>query len=407
MVLEYRKPWQWSKLSYIKQKIVPNDQLVMRMMLAISASEIHQRKRDEITANGTSSDIGLAHYSLAVKDLSMSLAQKSYGNEKQRLESLLPALFFMIEYEVRFGYSRRHLRLHLEGVRSLYNSYESMLLNTALENGEQHQTGTRWGGQVDDGLSFLSSQILLWISYLDVIGGQGLCSRSLMTRMSESAVPQLKIELLYRKSRLAGRHIWAGEYPENEVLDDIENYRPLELLHLNNLLRSRIWQLGVSRSEGQQTEDSPEMLMEDLTKIADKYQDILMTASLPATGQTRRVFHTMRCAASSYWAQILFYYRMFDCSQTQTQVAINNILQITRTDYERGRRFLAPHTWALLMAGLQTRDTACRAWILARIQDLSGLHSESPLVTEALQDAMRSGKTDTLDLMTLFRSGCG
>lgn len=94
----------------------------------------------------------------------MSLAQKSYGNEKQRLESLLPALFFMIEYEVRFGYSRRHLRLHLEGVRSLYNSYESMLLNTALENGEQHQTGTRWGGQVDDGLSFLSSQILLWIS---------------------------------------------------------------------------------------------------------------------------------------------------------------------------------------------------------------------------------------------------
>lgn len=87
--------------------------------------------------------------------------------------------------------------------------------------------------------------------------------------MSESAVPQLKIELLYRKSRLAGRHIWAGEYPENEVLDDIENYRPLELLHLNNLLRSRIWQLGVSRSEGQQTEDSPEMLMEDFTKIAE------------------------------------------------------------------------------------------------------------------------------------------
>ncbi|KAI5300736.1 hypothetical protein KEM56_002233, partial [Ascosphaera pollenicola] len=130
MVLEYRKPWKWSKLSYINQEIVPKDPIIMRMLLAISASELCRLQNSMGTtfasrtsrqmSLGTVHDIGLAHYTLAVNDLAKLLSQGEVGgmtplnNARDRMERLLPALFFMIEYEIRFGYSRRHLKLHLE-----------------------------------------------------------------------------------------------------------------------------------------------------------------------------------------------------------------------------------------------------------------------------------------------------
>jgi hypothetical protein len=166
MVLGYLKPWQWSKLSYIYQKTASSDAIVMRMILAMSASEMHRIENGSSSATASDShDLGLFHYNLAVRELSVFLGQEIAGDVKQRLERLLAALLFMVEYEVRFGYSRHHLRLHLQGVRSLFESYENFVLNrqkqrliTSAEHADAESE------VADSQLSPLSSQLLLWIS---------------------------------------------------------------------------------------------------------------------------------------------------------------------------------------------------------------------------------------------------
>lgn len=155
MVSSYLKPWRWSNLSYIYQYTASSDAIVMRMILAMSGSEMH-RLHDETP---DSEDVGLYNYNLAVRDLSTALGDKSSDDPKQRLERHLAALLFMVDYEVRFGYSRNNLHLHLEGARSLYASYEKSIMDSERSGTVSTLDDEESGG--DSHLSLLSSLLLL------------------------------------------------------------------------------------------------------------------------------------------------------------------------------------------------------------------------------------------------------
>ena len=105
--------------------------------------------------------------------------------------------------------------------------------------------------------------------YLDAVGGQGLCSQSLLSRISQSTLPSLSLERIFQNARISGRHCWGEEYPEDELLDDLENYRPLEALHRVFLLRSRIWELAVAKYKGKRCPDTPETLMKEIKEIGE------------------------------------------------------------------------------------------------------------------------------------------
>lgn len=82
----------------------------------------------------------------------------------------------------------------------------------------------------------------------------------------QSSNPALHPDHLHRCARLWGRCFWGEQYPDQEVLDDIENYRALELLHHGFCMRHRTWKVLVSPK----TEtDSPESLFQDFISIRD------------------------------------------------------------------------------------------------------------------------------------------
>ncbi|KAL5352971.1 hypothetical protein ACLOAV_002920 [Pseudogymnoascus australis] len=404
MVSGYLKPWRWSNLSYIYQYTAPNDAIVMRMILAMSGSEMYRLQKGGCS---DTEDIGLHHYNVAVRDLSMVLGKEHTGDPKQRLERLLAALLFMVDYEVRFGYSRHHLRLHLEGTRSLYASYEKSIMDSersgivATVDDEDNDRG-------DSHLSLLSSLLLLWISYIDAIGGQGLSSQSLLSQISQSSLPSIKLERLYRRARISGRHCWGEEYPEDAILDDVENYRPLEFLHHGLLMRSRIWQLAVARHGGKDTSETPESLFEELMEIGERYQDLVLTSRLSGAGQYRRVYHTIRCAASVYWANVLFHRLTLRKQQATTKLhrtAVSSIMQIAHTDYGRDKSTLAMQVWGMFMAGIETDDGIHRDWILERLAELGGMHFESRWTSEVMERLIREKKgmgDARIDLMPLL-----
>jgi Amt family ammonium transporter len=67
-------------------------------------------------------------------------------------------------------------------------------------------------------------------------------TESLYEYVLQSDNPAIHPDRLYRCARLWGRCFWGKQYPEQEVSDDIENYRALELLHASMTLRYKTWQ---------------------------------------------------------------------------------------------------------------------------------------------------------------------
>lgn len=90
-------------------------------------------------------------------------------------------------------------------------------------------------------------------------------TESLNDYVLESNNPALHPDHLHRCARLWGRCFWGEQYPDQEVLDDIENYRALELLHTGFCLRYRTWKVLV---DGAATETS-DSLMRDMMSIRD------------------------------------------------------------------------------------------------------------------------------------------
>ena len=81
-------------------------------------------------------------------------------------------------------------------------------------------------------------------------------TESLYDYVISSKNPALHPDHLHRCARLWGRCFWGEQYPDQEVLDDIENYRALELLHAGFCFRHRTWKVLVGAGAGTDTTDS-------------------------------------------------------------------------------------------------------------------------------------------------------
>lgn len=93
-------------------------------------------------------------------------------------------------------------------------------------------------------------------SYIDASCRPMGLTESLYDYVTESKNPALHPDHLHKCARLWGRCFWGQQYPDQEVLDDIENYRALELLHTGFCLRYRTWKTLVESGAGADTTDS-------------------------------------------------------------------------------------------------------------------------------------------------------
>jgi hypothetical protein len=81
-------------------------------------------------------------------------------------------------------------------------------------------------------------------------------------------------------------------------------------------------------------------------------------------------------------------------------------MKIAYMDFARDKNCLATQVSALFMAGIETDDEIHRDWILERLKELKGLHTESPWASEVLERVMRSGRTESLELLPLLQLDC-
>lgn len=231
--------------------------------------------------------------------------------------------------------------------------------------------------------------------YIDASSRPIGLTESLYDYAMQSKNPALHPDHLHRCARLWGRCFWGEQYPDQEVLDDIENYRALELLHTGFCMRHRIWKVLINQvAEG----DSKESLFREMVAIRDvstcqpinresnmyaenaqKFSDLFITAKFAGPASSRRTVNTIYMAVCTLYAQILFHRRLlcvYDAPTAVHRQAASGIIDVTRKQYASDRRLLRRLHWPLLMALLETSDVNHQAWLRERLFEFHDFHSE-------------------------------
>jgi hypothetical protein len=168
IVYYYMKGWQWSSFCYLYQGPATTNKVIMRMILALSASDMH-RHGLVVRSPGrpTAEDHGRYHYSLAVKEFRQLLETPRRHVSIEELEIIFATMFLMVNYEWQFGHSVRHLQLHLHGVRSLLESHPQLFKVKDVNDVFLSPEGTDNNQSPDERaiskVSFIPEQFLLWI----------------------------------------------------------------------------------------------------------------------------------------------------------------------------------------------------------------------------------------------------
>lgn len=166
VVFYYMKPWEWSSFGFLYQGPAATNKLIMRMILAVAASDMHRRGLDPNSAGqSTSKDHGRYHYEVAVQEFRQYLEEHGANGEMQgelvaesECEIIFCTMFLMITYEWFYGHYVKHLQLHLQGVRCLLKAHPKMFTMTGMTD-----TILSTGSIQKKGLSFMPAQFLLWI----------------------------------------------------------------------------------------------------------------------------------------------------------------------------------------------------------------------------------------------------
>lgn len=166
IVYYYMKGWHWSSFCYLYQGPAATNKVIMRMILALSASDMH-RHGLVVTSPGrpTADDHGRYHYSQAVKEFRQLLETPRQQVSVAELEIIFATMFLMVTYEWQFGNSVRHLQLHLHGVRSLLESHPQLFsvkdVNDVFLTPEDEDLSPE--DKSISKVSFIPEQFLLWM----------------------------------------------------------------------------------------------------------------------------------------------------------------------------------------------------------------------------------------------------
>ncbi|OJK01388.1 hypothetical protein ASPACDRAFT_1898336 [Aspergillus aculeatus ATCC 16872] len=409
VVFYYMKNWQWSSFCYLYQGPARVSRVIMRMILALSASDMY-RNGLVVRSPGrpTAEDHGRFHYGMAVKEFRQMLETPKPQVSLAEMEMIFATMFLMVAYEWQFGHCLRHLQLHLQGVRSLLETHPELFESKDFDEVMLSMDADPPVGDVSSRVSFIPEQFLLWIIYVD-INRRVLATTndSLTDYVLNSNKPALHPDQLHRSARLWSRCFWGKQYPDQEIADDMENYRGLELIHTGFILWHKAWKCLGDPADSAYT---PDTLYAEILSVRDRFSDLLVTAKISGAGSTRRTLNTIYMAVSNFYALILFHRHLLSPSQAPAALhrqALTGILENTHKQYAVDPRLLRRLHWPLLMALIETEDPIQRDWLRQRLIELRGFHSEYLWVNQIAEEVLarqEASPAEGIDLGELLRN---
>ncbi|KIW65478.1 hypothetical protein, variant [Phialophora macrospora] len=361
MVLRFGKPFQWSNLSYIYLNIASKYAGVMRVFIAGASMELRSKALLDGHDGKASSDqfdharrlehSATHHYHLALKDLSGLVDHVSSPDSTDDDINALFAMWFLI---LHFGlYDSDSLgasNVHLEGIRSFLKPY----LKSCREQGKGK-------------LPLASHQLLYYISYMDIYLALGSMNsgRLWMDLLSEDSDSPISYDALFYSARSCLPKLWGPQYPISELLDDLENYRPLHFLHLCQKPKLDILNLAKASSLGHNDKEGRQQLWKELTRLGDEFADVLALADKVPDSGARRLIWTVYHAALEYYALQVLYSCLDPDDQSPTWLdgVVGTVTSIGFKAVKEDPRQLYRLVWPLAIAMIRTRDLVHRDWL--------------------------------------------
>jgi hypothetical protein len=243
------KPWKWGFIRYLYTHVASKSSILMRLILALSASELEGRKLSDPSLSGlavsSTTGAGAAYYGMALREFGTTLSQhRTHGVLGRALiDEVIASFFFMILYERNYGDDHRDLVTHLSGIQAFLETCGVM---------------SRGSVELQGDVSELAKNLLLFILYLTMDHASRSSSRPgevWLTGMDHNHFSEFATHL-FQDSRDTNSIVFHDQYPQEALIDDIAVYQPLELCHECAILRH--WLLSNMHKENM--EGSPSAL---------------------------------------------------------------------------------------------------------------------------------------------------
>lgn len=370
-------------------KIAQEDAMVMHMVISLGLREMDARRPG---AESTPKQNPLRHYASALGLLADAIAPE---NEAQDLDAIYTALWLMLLYEQQFGDAGcKTYADHLAGASSLLQHRGSRQLQLPPAIPGQKETAPVLARQSQPApsskLSIYSARIIVWISLLDAaaasagVGGQvngSLFSLLLGSSLDAGERPTTPVEAfsrLHRYSNPLYRLTWGDGYPQDELLDDVENRNVYALLGQCGQLRYMVAQLAVLyRKDPPAAAQKASDVESSIQQVGYLFTELLEVASelSPDTDNSHRLVANIRAIVPMYHAVVLDFVRLTASDQPlgdRQRHALKEIMNLAYQSFKHGgNEAIIRVAWPLFMAALETDDLLHRDWVLDRFAAIS------------------------------------
>ncbi|KAJ5817260.1 hypothetical protein N7447_009493, partial [Penicillium robsamsonii] len=447
LVVLVGKHWPWSTVSYAYHKIATKEPMVMSVMLASAAREIHRFKLYDIEntlghlPSSERSDMdGRVHYGRALSSLREALKQEV--KTPQQIETIFITLWLMVDYENRFGSGAPAINIHIRGIETLLHNHIVPLLQChthpaviadsqlPLQQPESHVNLCALGEftssedsadpapptrSMIDGLGGTSVPLfLLWTLYFftPAVLFFGSGTAKLETDIfrfflrSETGNTALSLPALYRLSRQSPSRFWGDGYPMSSQLDDLENIPGLTLYHHSHVLQFKITELfkhspGPNISFG---EGSPcQRITKEISTLSIEYDTLLTSAKMSTScdlAGDRRVMETIFWSAITYYGTVVYFHLCIeDRPEFQSYhkiilpltTAVSLVLELSLKLHRSRPRLVVRITWSLFIAGIATSDRIYQDWVAIRLRELGRYGQNYERISARFDEIIKGG----------------
>ena len=369
-------------------KLADKEPMAMEMVIALGLQEMNLRRPFPRTDAKQSS---LQRYSSSLRRLADAI---SHMTVTTNLDAIYTTLWMMLVYEQKFGDSQCTAYIHhLKGISSIlqYRSDHPFAVTAGdLDSTTRLFTLHERSQPGKSVLSTYSARLLVWIAHLDAAaassGFGGHVNTTILEHVQQSnhdsrIPPTESIEAFtrfHRESRPLYRIVWGEDYPQEELLDDIENHDVYALLAACVQLRVQTARLGMSIQE------DPVSAVPRATDVGDaidhvskSFDELIQLASRLSWQKniSDRLVASLCAVVPIYYAVVLEFTRATNFDQRLTQHqrhAMKEILNLTYHSYKSGGdEAMIKVAWPLFIVAIETDDLLHLDWILERFKMIS------------------------------------
>lgn len=378
--------------------LAEDEPMVMHALLALGGNEIEFRRHsnsDGIVSHTPATEQGrrskwtpVQHYSAALGLLADAIGAADDGRQLE-LDPIFAVLYLMLVYEQKYGDgSCSGLSNHLAGaaliVKHRCRNLSYQISKRGWQGAPVLTRAKQLQGPTDEpGLSLFVTRLLVWIALCDStaatfgIGGQFNAEiKGIIGPDDTSSIAGF--DALHRYSNSLYRSMWGGLYPQEELLDDVENRDIFAFLCACMQLRAMIAGLAsLDVNELRQRVPAIEAAFEHIDKHYGELPEVASNISL-STDSSHRLVANIRAFVPLYHASKLELIRLIRGKGVATSIEIvpkahiSAIIDLAiQADKHQGIEAVIRVAWPLFVVALETNDEVHQRWILGRFQMMS------------------------------------